>query len=77
MHDAVWQEASRRYQGRMLTITEQSPPPEAAPSPDALAEVSRLSLRLGLTAFGGPAAHMAMLRDEVVSRLHSIVEGSS
>ena len=52
----------------MLTITEQSPPPEAAPSPDALAEVSRLSLRLGLTAFGGPAAHIAMLRDEVVSR---------
>lgn len=30
-------------------------------------EVARLSLRLGLTAFGGPAAHIAMLRREVVS----------
>ena len=68
MPDAVWQEASRRYQGRMLPIAEQTPPPASAPSPDALAEVSRLSLRLGLTAFGGPAPHMAMLRDEVVSR---------
>jgi len=33
-----------------------------------VAEVARLSLKLGLTAFGGPAAHIAMLRDEVVTR---------
>src|SRR5436190_114790 len=33
-----------------------------------LAEVARLALRLGFTAFGGPAAHIAMLRDEVVTR---------
>lgn len=53
----------------MTTIAKQSATPREKPAPpEALAEVSRLSLRLGLTAFGGPAAHIAMLRDEVVSR---------
>lgn len=33
-----------------------------------LGEVVWLSVRLGLTAFGGPAAHIAMLRSEVVDR---------
>src|SRR3954466_4887688 len=33
-----------------------------------LGEVSRLFLRLGFTAFGGPAAHIAMMRHEVVER---------
>lgn len=33
-----------------------------------LAEVARLFLRLGTTAFGGPAAHIAMMEDEVVRR---------
>ncbi len=36
--------------------------------PDALGEVIRLFLRLGFTAFGGPAAHIAMMHDEVVTR---------
>ncbi len=36
--------------------------------PGALGEVARLFLRLGLTAFGGPAAHIAMFHDEVVTR---------
>ena len=33
-----------------------------------LAEVAQVSLKLGFTAFGGPAAHIAMLREEVVTR---------
>src|SRR4051794_4179862 len=36
--------------------------------PDGLAEVARVALKLGVTAFGGPAAHIAMLREETVVR---------
>jgi chromate transporter len=36
--------------------------------PDALAEVAQVALKLGFTAFGGPAAHIAMLREETVVR---------
>src|SRR6266545_3005962 len=38
------------------------------PEPGPVEEVGRLFLRLGLTTFGGPAAHVAVLRDEVVRR---------
>jgi chromate transporter len=34
----------------------------------ALLDLARLFLRLGATAFGGPAAHIAMMEDEVVRR---------
>ena len=33
-----------------------------------LSDVARLFLRLGFTAFGGPAAHIAMMEEEVVRR---------
>ena len=39
-----------------------------------LREVAGLMFRLGWTAFGGPAAHIAMLRAEVVTRRHWLTE---
>ncbi|NTU57043.1 MAG: chromate transporter, partial [Anaerolineales bacterium] len=33
-----------------------------------LAEVAALFLKLGFTAFGGPAAHIGIMHDEVVQR---------
>ena len=45
------------------------PSTPAAVSPQSsVLEVGALFLRLGATAFGGPAAHIAMMRDEVVLR---------
>jgi chromate transporter len=42
---------------------------DAPPSLRArLVELAALFLRLGVTAFGGPAAHIAMMEDEVVAR---------
>jgi chromate transporter len=38
------------------------------PPPHRLAEIARLFLRLGFTAFGGPAAHVALIEEEVVQR---------
>ena len=38
------------------------------PQPNRPAEVAGLFLRLGFTAFGGPAAHIAMMRTEIVQR---------
>jgi chromate transporter len=43
--------------------------PRSSPSSDgALREVVTVFLRLGVIGFGGPAAHIAMMRDEVVRR---------
>lgn len=41
---------------------------DKATSPGRLGELARLFLKLGFVAFGGPAAHIAMLEDEVVTR---------
>lgn len=40
----------------------------APPAPTPLLELATLFGRLGATAFGGPAAHIAMMRNEVVAR---------
>ncbi|HEY3061446.1 MAG TPA: chromate efflux transporter [Chloroflexota bacterium] len=39
-----------------------------------LGEVARLFLKLGVLAFGGPAAHIAMMRNEVVARRRWLAE---
>jgi chromate transporter len=36
--------------------------------PSTLGEIARVFLRLGITGFGGPAAHIALMRQEVVER---------
>ena len=36
--------------------------------PTSLGEIARLFAKLGTIAFGGPAAHVAMMEDEVVRR---------
>jgi chromate transporter len=42
--------------------------PSAQRRAQALREVALLFLRLGFTAFGGPAAHIGMMEQEVVRR---------
>lgn len=37
-------------------------------SSDNLTDIAKLFLRLGITAFGGPAAHIAMMQQEVVEK---------
>lgn len=37
------------------------------PAPSPVGEIFRFFLRLGLTAFGGPAAHLALMQQESVS----------
>jgi len=41
---------------------------DAQPASQRLIELTRLFLKLGFTAFGGPAAHIALFHDEVVVR---------
>ena len=40
----------------------------------SLGDLTGLFLRLGITAFGGPAAHIGMMRDEVVERRHWLTD---
>ncbi len=53
----------------MIETHQASAPPIAAEERRVrLGELARLFLRLGTVAFGGPAAHIAMMEDEVVRR---------
>jgi chromate transporter len=45
-----------------------------SPATRRLAEVARVFLKLGTIGFGGPAAHVAMMRDEVVVRREWVSE---
>jgi chromate transporter len=45
---------------------------DRSPARGRLREVALLFTRLGFTAFGGPAAHVAVIEDEVVQRRHWI-----
>jgi len=49
-------------------MTDESQVEPESPSQTSLWELARLFLRLGTIAFGGPAAHIAMMEDEVVRR---------
>jgi chromate transporter len=44
------------------------------PSTEQVLEVARVFLTFGFTAFGGPAAHIAMMRRELVERRHWVSE---
>jgi chromate transporter len=49
-------------------------PEPASPHHGALVEVAVVFLRLGCTAFGGPAAHVAMMRREMVEQRHWVTD---
>jgi hypothetical protein len=47
---------------------------ETPPAKTSLGELALLFLRLGTTAFGGPAAHIALMRDEMLRRRKGLTE---
>src|SRR5947208_1593376 len=63
-----------RKGSRLTSPTSHSPDNPASTPASNLTAVARLFLRLGLTAFGGPAAHIAMMREEVVTRRQWITD---
>jgi chromate transporter len=53
---------------RKVSESPTSAPHHAPPERPSLREIARVFLFLGFTAFGGPAAHIAMMREQIVRR---------
>src|SRR5229473_227782 len=64
MHASLpgWQAAMREPNEEAVAI------PGSSSAPGSLRELTVLFLRLGATAFGGPAVHIALMEEEVVHR---------
>ena len=61
----------------MVIAPPSDPPPDAGPAPsEGLGEVFRVFLKLGLTSFGGPIAHLGYFRAEFVERRRWLTEQS-
>jgi chromate transporter len=58
----------------MATETQTASPADETSASSRLLEVIRLFLKLGFTAFGGPAAHISMMHGEVVKKRRWISE---
>ncbi len=57
------------HQEEMQTPPALSPAVSASPdAPPDYGEIARVFLKLGITAFGGPAAHIAMMEEELVAK---------
>lgn len=55
-------------QGRLQTVADHAPVPPASALPGSRLEVLLAFLKLGLTSFGGPIAHIGYFREEFVRR---------
>jgi chromate transporter len=61
----------------MMSAHSSNPLTDARPAPSVdLGEIFRVFLRLGLTSFGGPIAHLGYFRAEFVERRHWLSEQS-
>jgi chromate transporter len=72
---AMMRDTTGRHDGRSTCRTVSAADTAVKDPPSgALGELTRLFLRLGFTAFGGPAAHIAMMKDEIVTRRQWMTE---